>query len=313
MPLPKELKRNYHPPANPIYIEPPTYSDGDSARWPTQLSEGSRVNPYKGIRLETWEHIPVNTSLSVAWQSMIGQTWADRLQLKGNRRSYMLSQWPKGYRLFVHKKFRDDGTTREDPYLFGGSGRYSSAHEFYAHFVALKLGTLKNCPCQCCTSTTSQKLINKGFAEVSVVRRAGTGLHKLHETHKPYEHPNAGSSVTLPPSSPPPVHFQPGQLVWICLGRSVLGQNPGETYWPALVDEHCAPEIAKRSTHSFATGSNSYRVSLLKYPGKAKAKVDVSKIIPHNSSYAAGLNPIPGSAFEKACQEVSRIELEGSL
>lgn len=126
------LESKFEEPTHPIYIDFPR-SDGASATWPTNTT---RVVDSEG-QVNFYDHLPLSSGQSIRWRMVAASAIANELQMAGrfssaawyhlsktNLRivtegpSYILRDFPTGYRFFDHNK-GSAADPRHDLYLYG--------------------------------------------------------------------------------------------------------------------------------------------------------------------------------------------------
>ncbi|KAJ6619838.1 hypothetical protein B0H10DRAFT_1876393 [Mycena sp. CBHHK59/15] len=140
-------------PPNPSFLDFPR-SDGDSAVWPTNTT---RIVDSEGC-VNYMQHVGLDEPLSVKWRVGVGDALSVALKLPGGP-SYVLRDFPSGYRMFDHHKGKADNP-RHDVYLFGSESksRFRSVPEFIPHALWLMGDGIDSCKCKYCTKKPQREI-----------------------------------------------------------------------------------------------------------------------------------------------------------
>ncbi|KIK50604.1 hypothetical protein GYMLUDRAFT_234563 [Collybiopsis luxurians FD-317 M1] len=163
MPTGRNANNTYALPADPVFLEIP-HSDGDASTWPTNTKKN-----IQGGEVNYMQHVATDEGLAVKWRIGIGAALANALQ-KSKGPNYVLSDWPKNYRMFIHNK-GPAANPRQDVYLFGStrSPKFRSIPEFIPHAIWLVGGLKDACECKYCSKRKSQREITADMGERGII------------------------------------------------------------------------------------------------------------------------------------------------
>ncbi|ESK96515.1 proteophosphoglycan ppg4 [Moniliophthora roreri MCA 2997] len=152
----RNLAAKHELPANPTFKEFER-SDGDPSTWPTNTD---RIIDSDG-HVNYMQHLDVDHSLAIKWRVGTGEALAKALKWPEGP-SYVLKDWPAGYRMFDHNKGPAEGP-RHDVYLFGPKSlpKFRSVPEFIPHAIWLFSDpTMNNANCECkyCTKKSQREI-----------------------------------------------------------------------------------------------------------------------------------------------------------
>ncbi|TFK63002.1 hypothetical protein BDN72DRAFT_827027 [Pluteus cervinus] len=139
-------------PANPTYVEFPR-TDGNQALWPTHTTKIVDSDGQVNFML----HLGLDSPISIKWRVQVGKAVA--LDMNMPEGTYVLKDWPPGYRMFDHHKGPERGP-RHDVYLFGSpKGKFRSINEFIPHAIWLMHNDAHaSCLCKYCSKKTQKEI-----------------------------------------------------------------------------------------------------------------------------------------------------------
>ncbi|KAF8643034.1 hypothetical protein AX16_009278 [Volvariella volvacea WC 439] len=146
-------------------------SDGSPGLWPTATT---RIVDREG-QVNFMQLLDLDSPTAAKWRTQVGKAIALDLKLPGGK-SYVMRDWPTGYRLYDHHKGPADAP-RHDVYLYGSPrGRFRSINEFIPHAIWL-MRDAKNqatCLCKYC-SKKSQKEITASMGPLASTQLSAGG------------------------------------------------------------------------------------------------------------------------------------------
>ncbi|KAF9006127.1 hypothetical protein BDQ17DRAFT_1389700 [Cyathus striatus] len=141
-------------PPNPTWIDFPE-SDGSASTWPTNTT---RVIDHEG-HVNFMQVQDLMSYSAVRWRITIAKAIAVEMRMPEGP-SYVLRDWPDGYRMFDHNKGPVDNP-RHDIYLFGSPKKFRSVNEFIPHAIWLYRDykrTPAACQCKYCAKKTQKEV-----------------------------------------------------------------------------------------------------------------------------------------------------------
>ncbi|PBK99726.1 hypothetical protein ARMGADRAFT_985610 [Armillaria gallica] len=252
-------------PANPTYRTIDS-SDGREDLWPRNTTEivdqDGHVNFMEPIELD----IPI----AIRWRVALGAAVANAMNWPVGP-SYVLQDWPAGYRMFDHHK-GIQSAPRHDIYLFGGPHRFRSIAEFVPHIIWLANNMTTNCGCKYCTKKPQREITTDiSNAGIFTPIHRGAGPHRSRQLQKQSALRKVGFHASVQKASKlkqsrhitkiamvverdqdlRAVHsqdahkmrlkrwYREGEAVWVALNHpiSLSGDTVKITLWPAIIED----------------------------------------------------------------------------